>query len=106
MSGLYPPSTLPASSHMNAKLNLHHLRYRYLGLILGNHVPFLQSASGVGTLRRQGYFDYLIDGSGDGTTTSASVLSPWFASRFLWTCFGVLPRERRRLPSCSAQRFF
>ena len=71
-----------------------------------NHFPFLQSPSAVGTLRRQGYFDYLIDGSGDGTTTSASVLSPWFASRFLGTCFRVPPRERRRLPFCSAQRFF
>jgi hypothetical protein len=52
------------------------------------------------------HFDYLIDGSGDGTTTPASVLSPWFASRFLGTCFGVPPRERRRLPFCSAQSFF
>ena len=33
MSGLYSPSTLPASSHMNAKLNLHHFRFRDLGLI-------------------------------------------------------------------------
>src|ERR1700720_767784 len=99
MSGLYSPSTLPASSLMNAKLHLHHLRYRYLGLILGNHFPFLQSPSAVGTPRRQGYFDSSTTSSmvrGDGTTTPASVLSPWFASRFLGTCFGVPPRERRR----------
>src|SRR5258708_7061477 len=83
MPALHPPSAMPATSHMNAKLNALHSWFRNLGLILGYDAPFLHSPSAMRTLPRQGYLDDLIDTSGNRPTTSPPVLASCFASRFL-----------------------
>jgi hypothetical protein len=90
MSPLHPPSAMPTASHVNAKLNAFHPRFRNLGLKLRYGFALFQPASASGTAVWQRYFHNFIDLIGEGPTTSPPVVFPCFASGLLRLGFGFL----------------